>query len=102
MEMYRSHVMICRGTGCTSSNSEQIAKNFEEEIKKHGLEKEVVVERTGCFGLCALGPVVIIYPEASFYSMVKPEDVEEIVKEHLVKGRIVKRLLMQSQLKKTG
>lgn len=93
MEMYRSHVMICRGTGCTSSNSEQIAKNFEEEIKKHGLEKEIVVERTGCFGLCALGPVVIIYPEAAFYSMVKPEDVEEIVKEHLVKGRVVKRLL---------
>lgn len=93
MEMYRSHVMICRGTGCTSSNSEQIALKFEEEIKKHGLDKEVVVERTGCFGLCALGPVVIVYPEAAFYSMVKTEDVEEIVKEHLVKGRVVKRLL---------
>lgn len=93
MEMYRSHVMICRGTGCTSSNSEQIAKNFEDLIKKNGLEKEVVVERTGCFGLCALGPIVIIYPEASFYSLVKPEDVEEIVNEHLIKGRVVKRLL---------
>lgn len=93
MEMYRSHVMICRGTGCTSSNSEQIAKNFEDLIKKNGLDKEVVVERTGCFGLCALGPIVIIYPEASFYSMVKPEDVEEIVNEHLIKGRVVKRLL---------
>ena len=93
MEMYRSHVMICRGTGCTSSNSEQIAKNFEELLKQHGLENEVVVERTGCFGLCALGPIVIIYPEASFYSLVKPEDVEEIVNEHLIKGRIVKRLL---------
>lgn len=93
MRMYRSHVMICRGTGCSSSNSEQIAKNFEEQIKAHGLDKEVIVERTGCFGLCALGPIVIIYPEASFYSMVKPEDVEEIVKEHLVKGRVVKRLL---------
>ncbi|MDF2520931.1 MAG: NADH-quinone oxidoreductase subunit [Clostridia bacterium] len=93
MEMYRSHVMICRGTGCTSSNSEQIAKNFEDLIKKNGLENEVVIERTGCFGLCALGPVVIVYPEASFYSMVKPEDVEEIVNEHLIKGRIVKRLL---------
>jgi len=85
--------MICRGTGCSSSNSEQIAKNFEEHIKAHGLQNEVIVERTGCFGLCALGPIVIIYPEASFYSMVKPEDVEEIVKEHLVKGRVVKRLL---------
>jgi NADH:ubiquinone oxidoreductase subunit F (NADH-binding)/(2Fe-2S) ferredoxin/NAD-dependent dihydropyrimidine dehydrogenase PreA subunit len=85
--------MICRGTGCTSSNSEQIVKNFEELIKKHGLDNEVVVERTGCFGLCALGPIVIIYPEASFYSLVKPEDVEEIVNEHLIKGRVVKRLL---------
>ena len=93
MEMYRSHVMICRGTGCTSSNSEQIAKNFEDLIKKNGLDKEVIVERTGCFGLCALGPIVIIYPEASFYSLVKPEDVEEIVNEHLIKGRVVKRLL---------
>jgi len=85
--------MICKGTGCTSANSEQIAQNFEKELKNHGLENEVVVERTGCFGLCALGPVVIIYPEAAFYSTVKPEDVEEIVKEHLVKGRVVKRLL---------
>ncbi|MEA4960429.1 NADH-quinone oxidoreductase subunit NuoF [Lutispora sp.] len=93
MKMYRSHVMICRGTGCSSSNSEQIAKNFEEQIKIHGLDQEVIVERTGCFGLCALGPIVIIYPEASFYSMIKPEDVEEIVKEHLIKGRVVKRLL---------
>ncbi len=93
MEMYRSHIMICRGTGCSSSNSEQIAKNFEEQIKIHGLDKEIIVERTGCFGLCALGPIVIIYPEAAFYSQVKPEDVEEIVKEHLVKGRVVKRLL---------
>lgn len=93
MEMYRSHIMICRGTGCSSSNSEQIALNFEEQIKKHGMENEIIVERTGCFGLCALGPIVIIYPEAAFYSEVKPEDVEEIVKEHLVKGRVVKRLL---------
>ncbi len=93
MEMYRSHVMICKGTGCTSSNSEQIAKNFEDLIKKNGLDNEVIIERTGCFGLCALGPVVIIYPEASFYSLVKPEDVEEIVNEHLIKGRPVKRLL---------
>jgi NADH:ubiquinone oxidoreductase subunit F (NADH-binding)/(2Fe-2S) ferredoxin/NAD-dependent dihydropyrimidine dehydrogenase PreA subunit len=85
--------MICRGTGCSSSNSELIAKNFEEEIKKNGLEKEVIVERTGCFGLCALGPVVIVYPEAAFYSQVKPEDVAEIVSEHLLKGRVVKRLI---------
>jgi NADP-reducing hydrogenase subunit HndC len=85
--------MICKGTGCNSAGSEQIALNFEAELKKHGLENEVVVERTGCFGLCALGPIVIIYPEASFYSQVKPEDIEEIVTEHLLKGRVVKRLL---------
>jgi len=93
MKMYRSHIMICRGTGCTSSSSEQIAQEFERLLKEHGLDQEVIVERTGCFGLCALGPIVIIYPEAAFYSLVKPEDVEEIVKEHLVKGRVVKRLL---------
>lgn len=93
MEMYRSHVMICRGTGCSSSNSELIAQNFEEELKKYGLDEEVMVERTGCFGLCSLGPVVIVYPEAAFYSQVKPEDVHEIVTEHLLKGRVVKRLL---------
>ncbi len=93
MEMYRSHIMICKGTGCSSSNSEQIAKNFEEELKKYNLDKEVMVERTGCFGLCSLGPVVIVYPEAAFYSQVKPEDVHEIVTEHLLKGRVVKRLL---------
>lgn len=102
MEMYRSHVMICRGTGCSSSNSELIAQNFEEQIKKHGLENEVIVERTGCFGLCALGPICIIYPEASFYSLVKPEDVEEIVKEHLVKGRVVKRLLYAETVVEDG
>lgn len=93
MEMYRSHIMVCRGTGCSSSNSELIAQNFEKELKEFGLDKEVIVERTGCFGLCALGPVVIVYPEGAFYSRVKPEDVHEIVAEHLLKGRVVKRLL---------
>mgnify|MGYP000933845471 CR=1 FL=1 len=102
MEMYRSHVMICRGTGCTSSNSEQIALNFEKLIKDHGIENEVTIERTGCFGLCALGPIVIIYPEAAFYSEVKPEDVEEIVKEHLVKGRMVQRLLYSETVTEDG
>ncbi len=91
--MIRSHVLVCGGTGCTSSGSDKILKAFEEEIQAAGLAEEVKVVRTGCFGLCALGPVVIVYPEGSFYSMVKPEDVEEIVTEHLLKGRIVKRLL---------
>ncbi len=96
--MIRSHVLVCGGTGCTSSGSEQLIKTFESSIKKAGLVDEVKVIRTGCFGLCALGPVVVVYPEGSFYSMVKPEDVSEIVEEHLLKGRIVKRLLYQETI----
>lgn len=91
--MYRSHVLVCGGTGCTSSGSEQIVAVLEQEIQKQGLADEVKVVKTGCFGLCALGPIMIVYPEGSFYSMVKPQDIEEIVSEHLLKGRIVKRLL---------
>ncbi len=82
--MYRSHVLVCGGTGCTSSGSAKIIEAFEDEIRQVGLENEVKVVRTGCFGLCALGP---------FYSRVNPDDVKEIVDEHLLKGRIVKRLL---------
>ena len=93
--MYRSNVLVCGGTGCTSSNSELIIERLREEIAAHGLEKEVNVIRTGCFGLCALGPIMVVYPEGAFYSMVKPDDVPEIVEEHLLKGRIVKRLLYQ-------
>ena len=91
--MFRSNVLVCGGTGCTSSNSEKIIEKLHEEINAKGLEKEVNVVRTGCFGLCALGPIMIVYPEGAFYSMVTPEDVPEIVEEHLLKGRIVKRLL---------
>ncbi len=91
--MYRAHVLVCGGTGCTSGNSKQIFEAFERGIKEEGLESEVKVVMTGCFGLCALGPIVIVYPEGSFYAQVKPEDVPEIVSEHLLKGRIVKRLL---------
>ena len=91
--MYRSHVLCCGGTGCTSSGSAKIIEEFEKEIAATGLTEEVKVVKTGCFGLCALGPVVIVYPEGSFYSRVKPDDVKEIVDEHLLKGRIVKRLL---------
>jgi len=91
--MYRSHVLVCGGTGCTSSNSLAIIEALEAEIAKKGLQDEVKVVRTGCFGLCALGPIMIVYPEGSFYSQVKVEDVPEIVEEHLLKGRLVKRLL---------
>ena len=93
--MYRSHVLVCGGTGCTSSGSERIVAALEKEIKASNLEEEVKVIKTGCFGLCALGPIMIIYPEGAFYSMVKEEDIPEIVSEHLVKGRIVTRLLYQ-------
>ncbi len=93
--MFRSNVLVCGGTGCTSSNSEQIIEKLKEEIKAQGLEKEVNVIRTGCFGLCALGPIMVVYPEGAFYSRVTVEDVPEIVSEHLLKGRIVKRLLYQ-------
>ena len=93
--MYRSHVLVCGGTGCTSSGSERIVSALEREIQDNGLSEEVKVIKTGCFGLCALGPIMIVYPEGAFYSMVKPEDIPEIVSEHLLKGRIVTRLLYQ-------
>ena len=93
MDFARAHVLICGGTGCTSSGSKTLMTEFEDQLKANGLENEVKVVQTGCFGLCALGPIVIVYPEGSFYSMVKKEDVKEIVEEHLLKGRIVTRLL---------
>ena len=93
--MYRSHVLVCGGTGCTSSHSAAIIEKLEQELKAKGLENEVKVIKTGCFGLCALGPVMIVYPEGCFYSEVKVEDVPEIVEEHLLKGRMVKRLLYE-------
>ena len=91
--MIRSHVLICGGTGCTSSGSKVLMSTFEEELKKQGLEDEIKIVQTGCFGLCALGPVVIVYPEGTFYSHVRKEDVAEIVEEHLLKGRLVDRLV---------
>ena len=91
--MIRSHVLICGGTGCTSSGSMKIISKFSEELAKQGLSDEIKVVQTGCFGLCALGPVVIVYPEGTFYSRVTEEDVPEIVEEHLLKGRLVQRLV---------
>ena len=93
--MYRSHVLVCGGTGCTSSHSAELIEALEKNIKEKGLEEEIKVVRTGCFGLCALGPIMIVYPEGCFYSEVKVDDIPEIVEEHLLKGRIVKRLLYQ-------
>ncbi|WP_424141317.1 NADH-quinone oxidoreductase subunit NuoF [Sporosalibacterium faouarense] len=96
--MYRSHVLICGGTGCTSSKSDKLQKEFQNLIQKKDLDKEVKVVRTGCFGLCEAGPIVIVYPEGSFYSQIKLEDVEEIVEEHLLKGVVVKRLLYKGAI----
>ena len=93
MDIYRAHVLCCGGTGCTSSGSAQLIERFEQKIKENGLDKEVKVIRTGCFGLCEAGPVVIVYPEGTFYSRVKVDDVDEIVTEHLLKGRKVQHLV---------
>ncbi len=100
--MYRSHVLVCGGTGCTSSGSVKIIESLQAEIKKNGLSTEVSVVQTGCHGLCALGPIVIIYPEATFYAMVTEDDVPEIVSEHLLKGRIVTRLLYKEMVTEEG
>ena len=97
--MYRSHVLVCGGTGCTSSGSQRIRDRLEKEIAANGLSEEVGVVKTGCFGLCALGPVMIVYPEGTFYSMVQEDDIPEIVSEHLLKGRVVTRLLYDETTK---
>ncbi len=92
--VYRSHVLICNGTGCTASKSPEIMARLEKELVAKGIEKEVKIVKTGCFGLCEKGPILVIYPEGATYCHVTPNDIEEIVSEHLVKGRIVKRLLL--------
>ena len=98
MELIRSHVMVCGGTGCTSSNSGAVINEFERLLTEKGLDREVKVVRTGCFGLCEAGPVVIVYPEGAFYSHVTVENVARIVEEHLIKGRIVKDLLYKESM----
>ena len=100
--MFRSHILVCGGTGCTSGNSMKIYDALVERIKKEGLENEVHVTKTGCFGLCALGPIMIVYPEGAFYSQVKLEDVDEIIDEHIIKGRIVTRLLYTETVGEDG
>ncbi len=93
MDLFRAHVLVCGGTGCTSSDSLKIIDRFEELIKERELDKEVMVVKTGCFGLCEAGPIVIVYPEGAFYSHITVDDVEKITEEHLLKGRIVTDLL---------
>ncbi|NLM11464.1 MAG: (2Fe-2S) ferredoxin domain-containing protein, partial [Clostridiaceae bacterium] len=92
--IYRSHVLVCGGTGCTSSKSFDIIDEMNKLIRENNIDNEVKVLHTGCFGLCEKGPILVIYPEGATYSRVTVEDVKEIVEEHLVKGRVVKRLLL--------
>ena len=99
MKIFRSHVLVCGGTGCSSSNSALIRERFIEKIKEVNLDNEVQVIGTGCFGLCEVGPVVIIYPEGSFYARMTVDRVDEIVEEHLLKGRIVTKYLFDESVK---
>ena len=93
MSHIRCNVMVCTGTGCSSSESPKIIEAFEAELKKAKMDQEVRVVKTGCFGLCAMGPIVMVFPEGACYTKVTVDDVPEIVSEHIVKGRIVTRLL---------
>ena len=93
MSFVRSHILVCTGTGCSSSDSALVLETFERELTAHEVDKEARVVKTGCFGLCSMGPIVMIYPEGACYTRVTPGDVAEIVEEHIIKGRIVKRLL---------
>src|SRR6056297_2426015 len=97
MPIYRSHVLVCGGTGCASSGSNEVMDTFKEEISSLSLEEEVLVVPTGCHGMCEMGPIVVVYPEGTFYCRVTPEDVKEIAEEHLYKGRDVERLLYQAE-----
>lgn len=99
---YRKQVLVCGGTGCTSSGSKKVITALEKSLKANGLEKEILVVRTGCFGLCALGPIMIVYPEGAFYAQATPEGVERIVKEHLKEGNVVKELLYQETVHADG
>jgi len=93
MDLYRSHVLVCSGTGCTSSDSRLIMQDLNKELAARGLDKEIKIVETGCFGFCNLGPIMVVYPEGTFYCQVKPADVKEIVEENFLKGRPVERLL---------
>ena len=99
MNFVRNHILVCGGTGCVAANSKEIIDEFNLQLKKFGLENEAKVIQTGCFGLCALGPIVVVYPEGSFYAETKAENVAEIVEEHILKGRVVERLLYKETVK---
>ena len=99
---YRKQILVCGGTGCTSSGSKKVIAALEAELAKHGLEKEVLVVKTGCFGLCALGPIMIVYPEGAFYAQATPEGVARVVEEHIKNGNVVKELLYKETVHEDG
>lgn len=90
---FEKEIMICAGTGCISSKSTVLIESLEEELEKNGLRGKINLVSTGCFGLCAQGPIVIIYPEGVFYHQVQPKDAKKIVEQHLIKGELVEKLL---------
>ncbi len=98
MVTFRSHVLVCGGTGCTSGGSDQVLQSLKEGVKANSLDKEISIVQTGCHGMCEAGPIVIVYPEGTFYTHVTPKDAKEIVAEHLLKGRIVERLLYKEPI----
>lgn len=99
---FTNYILVCGGTGCESSKSDQIFKNLIAECEAQGLKDTVQVVKTGCFGFCEQGPIVKILPEDSFYVRVSPEDAKELISEHIVKGREVKRLLYNRDESKNG
>ncbi|MEG2420725.1 MAG: NAD(P)H-dependent oxidoreductase subunit E, partial [Oscillospiraceae bacterium] len=102
MDLVRSHILVCAGTGCSSSNSAGVIDAFNQELSLAGMSREVKVIKTGCFGMCSMGPIVVVYPEGAFYARVQVKDVVEIVQEHIVKGRIVTRLLCKEGTDQTA
>ena len=97
MQIARSHVLICGGTGCLSNNSKKLMAHLEEKLKELQIENEVQTIMTGCFGLCAEGPIVVVYPEGAMYSQVSQKDLDVIAEEHLLKGRIVEKFLIANR-----
>ena len=98
MKVFRAHILICGGTGCRATGSEGIHAALVQELATRGLTEEVVVVETGCNGFCAAGPIMVIYPEGTFYQYVTKEDVPEIIEEHIVKGRPVERLMFKEPI----
>src|SRR5690554_6100720 len=94
---YRSHVLICTGTGCVSSGAKTIKDSLAAKLRESGLQDEIKVVETGCHGFCEKGPIVIVYPEGVFYCQVTADDIDDIFQEHLLKGRVVERLLYTEQ-----